>query len=121
MKDEIIAGVIGVLFIALFAYNSHVMESRTKSLADCIDEVEADVNSDAKDIEKICSKWQKDKSVLMYLTSHENILKVDECVEMAKECLESGQSHRAMHLLKLARNHIEDLREREKISLDNIF
>ena len=121
MKDEFIAGVIALIFIGLFVYNSHVMEVGSKKFASYIDKVEISGNIDAETIDNMRSLWEKDKKLLKYLTCHENILKVDECVEMAKECVESGKSDRAMYLLKLARHHIEDLKEREKISLDNIF
>ncbi len=121
MKDEFIAGVIAIIFIALFVYNSHVMEAGSKRFASSVDKLEASGKIDAKTIDNIRSLWEKDKKLLKYLTCHENILKVDECVEMARECLESGKTDRAMYLLKLARHHIEDLKEREKISLDNIF
>lgn len=121
MKDEFIAVVIAIIFIALFVFNSHVMEAGSKRLASYIDKVEISGNIDIETIDNIRSLWEKDKKLLKYLTCHENILKVDECVEMSKECLESGKSDRAMYLLKLARHYVEDLKEREKISLDNIF
>ena len=121
MKDELIAGVIAVIFAALFMYNSHVMKARVESFAAYIDEVESVENPAPESIDKILTRWEKDKKVLKYLTSHENIAKVDECVEMAKECMEMGKNDRAMYMLKLAGHHMEDLKEREKISLDNIF
>ena len=105
----------------LFVYNSQAMESRTARFAELVDEVESRCRIDVQTIEKIGSVWEKDKKVLMYLTSHENILKVDECVEMARECAEVENTGRALYLLKLARHYTEDLKEREKISLDNIF
>ena len=121
MKDEIVALAIAVIFAVLFAYNSHAMEAKTQRITGLIDRVEKSGDTDSKSIKKIRSVWEKDMKTLMLMTSHENILSVDECMEMAEECADEKRWDVCMYLLKKARHHLRDLREREKIKLDNIF
>ena len=121
MKDEIVALAIAIIFAVLFAYNSHAMEAKTQRITGLIDRVEKSGDTDSKSIKKIRSVWEKDMKTLMLMTSHENILKVDECMEMAEEWADEKRWDVCMYLLIKARHHLRDLREREKIKLDNIF
>ena len=121
MKDEMIAGILLILLLAMFWGNSHVMEVKTTKISSRIDRLDAGDEISFDDMDKICRLWNREKRLLMYLCAHGNILAIDECMEMGREYLEAGNEDAALLCLKKARHYLMDLKEREKIRLDNIF
>ena len=124
MRDEIICVIILGLLISLFVYNSHALEDKTRSLMHAIDvsEEKAIEGQDATDeYNKVKKIWEKEKKVLFYICGHRIIMQIDENVNLGCEYMRLGDNEMAVFIFKKARILLEDLYEREKIRLDNIF
>ncbi len=117
MKDEIVCCIIMFLLAGLFVFNGCVVEDNTKSIVRAIE----DSKSDAKSYEKIKNKWESEKKALFYLCGHGIILEIDENIILGCEYMKLGNRKKAEYMYKRARLLLEDLAQREKIKLDNIF
>jgi len=123
MRDEFVSAIILSLLIALFVFNSVTIKKRTKSLINSIEKAEHSIyeeNAEEK-IKNILKKWEKEKKILFYICGHNIIMQVDENVNLGDEYIRLGDKERALYNLKKARILLDDLYEREKIRLDNIF
>ncbi len=124
MRDEIICVFILGLLISIFVYNSHAVEHKTQSLMNAIDisEQKALMGEDATaQYNKVKKMWEKEKKELFYICGHTIIMQIDENVSLGCEYMRLGDNEMAVFIFKKARILLEDLYEREKIRLDNIF
>ncbi len=124
MRDEVICVIILGLLISLFAYNSIAVNAKSKSLIQAIDAAEK-IALEGKDATKHYSKvkkiWEKERKTLFYICGHSIIMQIDENVNLGCEYIRLGDNEMAVFIFKKARILLEDLYEREKIRLDNIF
>ncbi len=117
MRDEIVCCIILFALIGLFVYNSYVVEDNTKDVIEAIEKAE----ESGKDYEDILTRWKKEKKALFYICSHTIIMQIDENINLGCEYVKLGDSERSEYMFKKARVLLEDLAQREKIKLDNIF
>ena len=124
MKDEITSLVILAALGALFALNSYTVNTTPHSLTDEIRRAEQEAISDfdaTREFESVQKKWQKERKALFYLCGHSIITQIDEYIGLGCEYMALGNRDRAVFFFKKARLGLEDLSDREKIKLDNIF
>lgn len=123
MRDEMISLVILALLISLFVYSNVTVETQTKNLVNFIKSAEEHLD-DSKAQEKfnqVLEKWENEKKALFYICSHNIIMDIDENINLGVEYIEYGDKERALYSIKKARLLLNDLCEKEKIRLDNIF
>lgn len=124
MRDEIIAAIIFVLLIGLFTFNSYIVNNRCNGLIEEIESTEKFLKKDgdsAEIMEDVYDKWNSQKKALFYLCGHSLIKEVDENIVLGREYVKENDTPRAVRCLRRARIILEDLSDREKIKLDNIF
>ncbi len=124
MKDEIVTCVILVLLIGLFVFTSHTINGGTKKLSDALQKAEeaAFKAGDAKEeFDKAKKLWEKEKKPLFYICEHSIIMEIDENITLGCDYINEGDEEKAVVVCKKAKILLEDLQEREKIRLDNIF
>ncbi len=123
MRDEIVTIIIFCLLVTLFVFGNHSVKSRTEDLIDSIKKAEA--HTDGEDAKKYyaetLNEWKEKKKILFYICSHTIIMQVDENILMGYDYIRMGDKERALYSFKKAALLLEDLYEREKIRLDNIF
>lgn len=124
MRDEIVAAIIFVFLIGLFTFNSYIVHNRCNGLIEEIESTEKFLKKES-DAEKIMNnvykKWNNQKKALFYLCGHSLIKEVDENIILGREYVKENDTPRAIRCLRRARIILEDLSDREKIKLDNIF
>ena len=116
MRDEIVCIIIFLLLIGLFTLNSHIVETHTQNVMQEIEKVKT-----VDDFKDVLDIWNKEKKPLFYMCSHSLLMQVDENLVLAYDHIREDDEKRARHSLKKAKILLEDLSEREKIKLDNIF
>ena len=123
MKDEIITIVIFILLITLFVYNSVTIDRCSDMLIKEIETAKENAYNDdaSKYFEAVYKRWGKEKKKLFYISAHNTIWQIDENIIMGCEYVLSGDKERAIYNFKKAGLLLEDLNEKEKIRLDNIF
>ncbi len=123
MKNEIVTIIILCLLVTLFAVGNHAVKSRTENLVDSIKKAEEHIDEDnaEKYYARTLDKWKEKKKILFYICSHTIIMQVDENILMGYDYIRIGDKERALYTFKKAALLLEDLYEREKIRLDNIF
>lgn len=124
MKDEIVTCTILVLLVGLFVFTSHTINTGTKKLSDAIKEAEEAVfnTDDAKEeFDKAKKVWEKAKKPLFYICEHSIIMDIDENITLGCEYINEGDKEKAVVVFKKAKILLKDLRDREKLRLDNIF
>lgn len=117
MRDEIVCIIIMIMLSGLFIYNSYVVKDNTENVIEAIEKAQKD-ESLYKDVLK---SWKKEKKALFYLLGHGIITQIDENIVLGCDYIESGEKQRAQYMFKKAKVLLEDLAQREKIKLDNIF
>ncbi len=117
MRDEIVCGFILALLVGLFVFNSYVVGANTESIIEAIEQAE----DTGKDYENVLDKWKKEKKALFYICGHGIIMQIDENITLGCEYVKLGKEERATYMFKKAKVLLEDLAQREKIKLDNIF
>lgn len=124
MKEEITAFVVLIILLGMFSYNNYCTNTKTKKISSMIEKIDnADYNEKVtlEKIKKIKDKWTEEKKPFFYFCTHDTVLEIDECMELACEYMETGDKDRAIFSLKRAKVLLKDLSQREKIRLDNIF
>jgi len=122
MRDTVVAGIILVLLVSLFFWNSYVMETKTRLIMSHVTKlVDNPQTINLETAGKLKKKWNKEKKILFYLAEHGTVKDIDKCMDMFYERVKENNREYAIHCLKEARHHLKDLSEREKIRLDNIF
>lgn len=123
MRDEIVTIIIFCLLITLFVFGSIAVKSRTEQLIDIIDKAQKHIDgTEAEEYyKKVLEEWNEKKKILFYICSHTIIMQTDENIIMGYDYIRLGDKERALYNLKKASLLLEELYEREKIRLDNIF
>lgn len=117
MRDEIVCGFILALLVGLFVFTSHVVGTNTKNVIAAIEQAQ----DTGKDYKKVLDEWKKEKRALFYICGHGIIMQIDENITLGCEYVKLGKEERATYMFKKAKVLLEDLAQREKIKLDNIF
>ena len=126
MKDEIMTIIIFILLCTLFAVNTHAIKTASKNLKDGIDDTVKVLEEDnpekkEKSFEKLSKTWDNEQKKLFYLCHHSVVAQIDENINLSRQYAQRDEDSLALILLKKARIMLEDLAEREKFRLDNIF
>ncbi len=126
MKDEILTVVIFILLCALFTVNSRVIHTASQNLTKDIDETaevleKEDYKSKEESFKKLSETWDDEQKKLFYLCHHSVVAQIDENINLSRQYAKDGNEQLSLILLKKARILLEDLSEREKFRLDNIF
>lgn len=123
MKDEIVTIIIFCLLVTLFVLGNIAVKSRSENLIESIKKAEEHTDEDnaPKYYEKTLDSWKEKKKILFYICSHTIIMQIDENILMGYDYIRIGDKERALYSFKKAALLLEDLYEREKIRLDNIF
>ena len=119
MKDEITGIAILFALIGLFVFHSFAINTSTQKLAVQIQKAES--KAKPEEFEAVMKKWKKERKAMLYLCTHTGIAEIDEFIELGNEYMEDGNEDRAVLYFRKARLELEDLADREKIKLDNIF
>lgn len=123
MKDEIVTIIIFCLLTTLFVACNHSVKSRTENLIDSINQAEEHIDTDNAEryYKKTLDKWKEKKNIFFYICSHNIIMQIDENILLGYDYIRMGDKERALYNFKKAALLLEDLYEREKLRLDNIF
>lgn len=124
MRDEIVAAIIFVLLICLFTFNSYIVHNRCNGLIEEIEDTEKLLKKEGDSgevMDDVYEKWNSQKKALFYLCGHSLIMEIDENIILGREYAKENDTPRAVRCLRRARIILEDLSDREKIKLDNIF
>lgn len=76
---------------------------------------------DLSEISRIRDEWDEKKNILMLFMNHRDVEEVSVALIRASEEAETGQRDDARRELSLAVFLMEELVEREKLSVENIF
>lgn len=126
MRDVVTAFILFAAFAGLFVYNSYAVNS-------CNDDVEkhiiaAELSIRDKDLsavedntKKAADTWSKRRKMLMYVYNHSHIDRIDIALFETMQYVRSGNYERAMFMMEESRFFLADLKNHEKITMDNIF
>ncbi len=124
MKDEIICILILASLVALFTFNFKTTGRISEKLSEEISKAEKEAISDFDsefEFSRVKKTWMKERKKLFYLCDQNVIEQIEESIKLGCEYLELGDRKNAVYMFKRARIMLNDLHDREKIKLDNIF
>ena len=104
-------------FAVVFGFR-HTIDT-VEEFAQRLDAAYLDPKTDA--LKNIAEEWDKEKKTLMFLINHRDVESVSISMIRAYEEALAGRYEVAVQEISVAKFQLEELVERERISLENIF
>lgn len=126
MKDILISLGIFSAMCALFIFNAYVSDDSSERVCAKIDNVcsameQGDEERARESFEAASAVWQREMKKMRYLYHHSKIEEAEKAFYFAGLHMEAKEYEKAACAMEEVRYVLSDLKEHEKITLDNIF
>lgn len=125
--NRIIVSVIAlILVIAVASFSVLSLDSSCKNLSENLDEIKntAEIKDNEKAIElteKALELWDKEERKISLLVDHSEIDEIEKTIKSLPVLARQGNMERLEEQSSIAAERVRHIREKEKISVKNIF